>query len=275
MRNFYVVYFRHLFFLTLFCFCFLFNNILSAQENNFVLRINAGGPEITYNGELFSADQNFVGGTMYVNNSAQVPDLYKTERSSPSQIFSYEIPLQNGDYTVNLHFAEIYWGATGGGAGGVGKRIFDVSIEGSLVLDNYDINADVGPQTVVTKSFPVTVSDGQLNIDFSALASIGGVDQPKVSGIEVIGNTLSINDSSLDKINIYTNYTEKTIVVIGHLEAHTNFELYDIQGRLVHTTKLNTDSLKQTLDVSRFASGIYVVKLKNNSQLKTQKIILK
>ena len=58
---------------------------VTAEEpisNGFALRINAGGPEVVHNGDTFSADQNFVGGKVYVNTSAQVPPLYQTERSA-------------------------------------------------------------------------------------------------------------------------------------------------------------------------------------------------
>ena len=58
------------------------------------------------------------------------------------------IPITNGTYNVKLHFAEIYWGAaepngdpTGGGTG---SRVFDVDIEGQVVLNDYDIFEEVG-----------------------------------------------------------------------------------------------------------------------------------
>ena len=157
--------------------------------NNFALRINAGGPEITHDGKLFSADQFFQGGMSFSNTNAQVPALFQTERTASPPTFDYQIPVTNGDYTIILHFAEIYWGASGGGPGGIGQRIFDVSIENTLVLDNYDINADVGAETVVAKSFDTNVTDGVLNINFSALTSDGGVNQPKISAIEIIGSS--------------------------------------------------------------------------------------
>ncbi|MEX0289129.1 MAG: PKD domain-containing protein [Flavobacteriaceae bacterium] len=156
------------------------------QGPTFPLRINAGGPEVSYNGEVFEEDVYFQDGQAFSNNSAAVVDLFKTERTSPQKTFNYSIPASNGDYTVILHFAEIYWGATGGGPGGVGSRIFDVSIEGVVVLDDYDIVADVGSETAVEKSFEVTVTDGQLNLNFSSLVAVGGEDQPKVSAIEVL-----------------------------------------------------------------------------------------
>lgn len=174
-----------------------------AQGPTFPLRINAGGPDLNHNGDLFVADNYFLNGQSFANTSAQVPVLFQTERTNSQPSFDYQIPVPNGNYEVVLHFAEIYWGATGGGVGGVGKRIFDVSIEGSLVLDDYDIVADVGSETPIAKSFNVTVSDGQLGLNFSALASTGGVNQPKVSAIEVQvdGNAAPVAVASATPLN--------------------------------------------------------------------------
>ncbi len=152
----------------------------------FPLRINAGGPILIHSGDTFSNDNYFGNGTSFENASAQVPPLFQTERTNSQPSFDYQIPVPNGDYAVVLHFAEIYWGATGGGVGEVGKRIFDVNIEGALVMDDYDIFADVGAETPVAKTFNVTVNDGQLDLNFSALAATGGVNQAKVSAIEVL-----------------------------------------------------------------------------------------
>ena len=154
-------------------------------NGTFPLRINAGGPEITHDGEQFLADQLYQGGMVFSNTDAQVDPLYQTERTASSPAFDYNIPVPDGDYTVVLHFAEIYWGATGGGPGGIGNRIFDVSIENSLVMDNYDIYADAGAESPVTKSFDINITDEELNIHFSALGTEGGVNQPKISAIEV------------------------------------------------------------------------------------------
>ena len=116
--------------------------------------------------------------------------LYQTEIGGSkdtdggyTSAFAYNLPVSDGNYTVELHFAEIYWGASANpkGTGGAGQRVFDVSIEGATPpqLDDYDINADVGPSTAVVKTFPgVSVNDGNLTIDFSA-----SVNRPKVSGV--------------------------------------------------------------------------------------------
>ncbi len=59
--------------------------------------------------------------------------------------------------------------------------MFNVSLEGQLVLPNYDIVADVGDQTGTMKEFTGIVSDGDINIDFSHV-----VENPLINGIEII-----------------------------------------------------------------------------------------
>ncbi|WP_277481372.1 malectin domain-containing carbohydrate-binding protein [Catalinimonas alkaloidigena] len=161
------------------------------------IRINAGGGQINAFGETFVADQYFNGnGKSYANTNitsiagTSFDELYLTERSTLQnlQSFAYNIPVTTGTYLVRLHFAEIYFGATSGGAGGAGKRIFSVSAEGNAIpgLSNYDIIADVGSMTAVVKEVEIQVSDGTLNLNFSA-----SVNQPKLSAIEVLGLTAS------------------------------------------------------------------------------------
>ncbi len=157
-----------------------------------VLRINAGGPTVTYGDNTFIADDYFSGnGKSYANinitdilNTEQ-DEIYKTERSTNSnlQSFNYSVPVTNGTYELNLHFAEIYFGATNGGAGGAGKRVFNISIEGEPVLSNFDLNAEEAPMTAIIKTFTTEVTDEVLNMTFSA-----SVNQPKVSAIEIFGN---------------------------------------------------------------------------------------
>lgn len=180
-------------------------------QTNLSLRVNAGGPQLTHNGDVFFADQYFVGGKIYENTSAQVPTLYQTERSADPPTFDYTIPVDNGQYEVTLHFADIYYGATGGGIGGIGKRVFDVTIEGVLVLDNYDIYAEVGGQTVTTKTYTVTVGDSSLDLYFSALTADGGTNQPKLSALEVAGIPSSDTQDPTAPTLSSTGETETTV----------------------------------------------------------------
>ncbi|MCB5280981.1 MULTISPECIES: malectin domain-containing carbohydrate-binding protein [unclassified Arthrobacter] len=154
------------------------------------LRINAGGPALVSGGVSWLADQYFTGGKAFTNSAATAiagttdDVLYTTERSATADggSFGYAVPVTAaGAYTVRLHFAEIWFGAAGGGPGGAGKRIFSANLEGGAVeLANYDIFADVGAASAAVKEFTVNVTNGVLNLDFTAT-----VNQPKVSAIEI------------------------------------------------------------------------------------------
>ncbi|WP_375434373.1 malectin domain-containing carbohydrate-binding protein [uncultured Hymenobacter sp.] len=148
-----------------------------------VYRIRAGGGQITTSLGTFLADQSYqpVPGNTYSTSSpigGTTDDaLYQSERYGNP--FSYAFAVSSGkQYRVVLHFAEVF-------ATAIGQRMFDVSIEGTKVLDNYDIFKKAGALNATTETFTVSVADDQLNINFSALASEGGVENAKVSAIEI------------------------------------------------------------------------------------------
>jgi hypothetical protein len=181
----------------------------SATMPTVATRINAGGSAVTTGGFTWNADQYFVGGQTYTNPQvtqiANTTDdvLYESHRSSTTNLgsFSYAIPVPaSGTYSVRLHFAEIYWGAPGGGPGGVGKRVFSANLEGGAVeLANYDITADVGTLAAAVKTFDVSVSDGTLDILFTAT-----VDRPEISAIEISPPNAAPGARSVAKINFQT-----------------------------------------------------------------------
>jgi glucose/arabinose dehydrogenase len=161
-------------------------NFILTVENGSGIRMNSGGPVFQHNGVTFDADKYYKGGGTYVNNNiadiagTDLDALYKTERNNA---FGYEVPLAPGTYTVRLHFAEIYFGATGGGQGGAGKRVFNVLIEGQPMLSNFDVYAEAGgAMKALVKQFQITVGDGILNINFVKV-----IQNPKVSAVEIVG----------------------------------------------------------------------------------------
>lgn len=88
-------------------------------------------------------------GSAFVEGAAD-PVLYSKERYGN---FSYAIPVDNGRYTVALHFAETYWGFDNPGGGGVGTRIFDVFCNGMALLRNFDIYKEAGGSRALVKTF--------------------------------------------------------------------------------------------------------------------------
>ena len=88
-------------------------------------------------------------------------------------------------------------------------------------------------------------------------------------------SALSITDSDFDGVSIYTHQSNKTVTIAGQLTEGTSANVYDIQGRVVASKALASNTTLQTIDVSNLNTGVYIVKLANGNTVKTQKIILK
>ncbi|MGB7342221.1 MAG: malectin domain-containing carbohydrate-binding protein, partial [Phototrophicaceae bacterium] len=90
--------------------------------------------------------------------------------------------LPSGDYIVDLYFAEIFQNVQAGGTpGGVGDRVFDIVLEGTLIRDDFDLFAipePDAPLTAIVVTEAVTITDGALTVDFTASA-----DNAKISAI--------------------------------------------------------------------------------------------
>ncbi len=80
---------------------------------------------------------------------------------------SYQFPLPDGTYRVELYFTEP-WHGTGGGAGTdcEGLRIFDVAVNGKTVVDDLDIWAECGHDVALKRVVDVEVKGGKLVVDF-------------------------------------------------------------------------------------------------------------
>src|SRR5215469_5030273 len=106
--------------------------------------------------------------------------VYRSERWAPS---TYTIPnlTPGASFTVRLHFAETAFTAAG-------QRAFNVAINGTTVLANYDIFADAGAQFKATeKVFSANAdSSGKITIAFTAGTNGAPHTNPSLRGIEVI-----------------------------------------------------------------------------------------
>lgn len=148
------------------------------QPGGLVFAVNAGGEEftasngVTYQADSFGAGNSFRTGAEIAGTDDDT--LYQSETWG-SGGFTYEIPLENGTYDVELNFAEIW-----GGAQSAGARVFDIFIEGKQVFDDLDITDTAGFNTAVSLIGQVEVTDGSLTITTS-----GEVQNPKISAFSV------------------------------------------------------------------------------------------
>ena len=140
------------------------------------IRINSGGSSYTdSSGQVWSADAYFTGGTA-ASYTATVsgtsdPTLYQSERFAKT--LTYNIPVANGTYDVTLAFSEMVFNAAG-------QRVFNVTIEGQPVLQNFDIWALVGKNAALQRTFTTVVTDGTLNI-----VGTGNKNNAKLSAIQI------------------------------------------------------------------------------------------
>ncbi|KAK9057098.1 hypothetical protein SSX86_024465 [Deinandra increscens subsp. villosa] len=155
--------------------------------------INCGGPRITSSTRLLhEEDDEALGAATYyvtpekrwgvsnvgqsdsprfnVSSSRQFSntsdsELFKTARVSAGSLRYYGLGLENGNYTVTLHFAELEmqdeltWQSTG-------RRVFDIYLQGSRVFQDFDIKRAAGGLSFspVSRKATVQVSDNYLEI---------------------------------------------------------------------------------------------------------------
>lgn len=87
--------------------------------------------------------------------------------------------------------------------------------------------------------------------------------------------TLDAGSTALEALSIYTVSSLSTIVISGQLYSEPKAYLYDLQGRLVLSQNLDVSQRVNSIDVSKLSAGTYVIKVVNDQQIKTQKLVIK
>jgi hypothetical protein len=150
---------------------------IRANEANFV----------DANGTRWSGDRYFIDGRTWTygnpESGPKIPPLYTGERHGN---FSYAIPVTPGSYTVKLHFLETFFSPLIPAAHchGVGCRIFDVTCNGVMLLQDFDVVREApGAFQPVVREFHGLHPNGQgkLLISFSPK-----VNYAEVRAIEVL-----------------------------------------------------------------------------------------
>src|SRR5437016_4196999 len=99
----------------------------------------------TKDGKPWGADSHFIRGQRVTRaeaiKGAADPELYMGERYGN---FVYSIPVAPGQYTATLLFCETWFGPRKPAGGGAGDRVFDVYMNGTALLRNFDIFKEAG-----------------------------------------------------------------------------------------------------------------------------------
>ncbi|XP_019190172.1 PREDICTED: probable leucine-rich repeat receptor-like serine/threonine-protein kinase At3g14840 isoform X2 [Ipomoea nil] len=183
--------------------------------------INCGGGNVLIGDTTYDADQDSSGPAKFVSNrenwvtsntgyfwdrNLTLPDytttntsvikgkdseIYQTARLSPLSLTYYGRCLANGNYTVKLHFAEIVL-RENRSFQSLGRRIFDVYIQGERKLKDFDIETEAqGVDKVLVKQFQAVVNNKTLEVRFeyagkgTSAAPRKGIYGPLISAISV------------------------------------------------------------------------------------------
>lgn len=135
--------------------------------------INAGGSSVVSQGQTWAVDTSYVSGATQTSktNTSFTNPIYQTERYGN---MTYQFTVPNGQYSVTLKFAEIFFTRRN-------QRVFNVAINGSSVISHLDLVATAGYMKPYDLTFPVTVSNGKISIVFSSV-----INNPKINGIQIV-----------------------------------------------------------------------------------------
>jgi beta-glucanase (GH16 family) len=156
------------------------SNEMAVSLGAYAVAVNSGGSAAGQ----FSADANVTGGIIGAVSSAPIDTsglvapapqaVYQAERYG-NMTYTFPGLISGVTYKVRLHSAETYWDA-------VGERRFNVTINGTQVLSNFDIIAAAGaPNKAVIHEFNTVANGGQIVVQYSTVT-----DNARASGIEII-----------------------------------------------------------------------------------------
>ena len=195
------------------------NSVLKPNEElNYIYRVNCGGPDYTDTfGNLWQADRHRSSDTSWGSKSwtddfGIIPHFYASQRRTFDPIkgtnnwklfqafrygrdkLSFEFPLDDGEYIVELYFIEPWYG-TGSGLNCEGWRLFDIAINDKIVTIDLDIWKEAGHDYALKKEFKVNVIGGELKINFPGIAS----GQAIISAIAIASENPDVNTAPQSK----------------------------------------------------------------------------
>lgn len=261
---------------------------------NLHVRINAGGNQVTTSGQTWTASQGF-SNSLNRNTTQNIQGtsdgiLYQTfciSNANLATLFFAYPNLPPGSYRIRLHFVETYWGVQV--AGGAGKRVFSVNVEGSTPthLQNIDFNAIASPLTAIVRETTVNVSDGTLNMSF-----IPSVDRPSVAAIEIIqeaaSSTARVEESHIawrelitppmlsPEVKVYPNpFSEQfSIEFQDFISGKAKIRLYNSWGQTIEEKEVWVGmSGKQEISLPLLSEGLYFLEVQTEQFSKVLRIV--
>jgi hypothetical protein len=260
---------------------------------SFTVRTNAGGIDfVDSGGKLFVADRVYVAGSFgYSGGSSRITSsaisgtnddlLYQAFRVGAPFSYSFD-GLPVNDYLVTLYFQDP-------SSTGSGQRVFDVSAESIVRLNDFDIFASTpGRLTAHTETFTVHVADGQLSLSFVKVTGAS----PLVCAVEVIATVAKSGDRADEARNVpprfelcqnYPNPFNPETAIRYTLteESWVQLRIYNILGEEVKTLvdEVQEEGYKtvvwngQDNSGELVSSGVYLCRIHAGTFVETRKMV--
>ena len=160
-----------------------------------VYRWNAGTSTVaaTDGGPDWVADAGAVTGSAKLsspisswNLDASVPgttpaDIFAQEYWGDSEAAGMSLEFGDGALEPGRYAVRLYMGNGYVGTNDPGERVFDVSVEDQVFLDDLDLSGTFGHQVGGMREWRGTVDDGTIDIAFDHV-----VENPLINGVEII-----------------------------------------------------------------------------------------
>jgi hypothetical protein len=182
-----------------------FSITVNLAPGTILYRINAGGSQVTAvdSGPDWAEDSEGspsllhdggtnVGAFPWVSGAPDgtVPPTTPRDPNDPAQM-SWNFPVPSAtSLEVRLYFRNGYIGTND-----AGERVFDVVLEGTTVLDNFDLSGSVGHDIGTMRSF-IVPSDGNIDLDFGKVE-----ENPLINGVEIVVAGAPADDDLVYRIN--------------------------------------------------------------------------
>ena len=272
---------------------------LIAPGQAFFVKAKTGGGLIDFTTEMRSVGtaDDFIPGRQTISNLASCKiHLISSDHKTSTQIYfiegttrgldnGYDAATYTGDMTDFSLFSNLVEDNTG----------LDLAIQTLPYNDFNDIIIPLGMKTEAGVELTIGIDDistlpsnikvyledseantwtllNDSNYIFSPSKVLNGVGR---FYLHYASTTLSAQGSQWNKLQIFQTKTPNKIVIKGVLKDDTTAHLYDIQGRLVMTKILNQSNNFNYLDVAMMSPGIYLIKVFNDSRVKTQKVVIR
>ncbi|WP_460514670.1 malectin domain-containing carbohydrate-binding protein [Cyclobacterium sediminis] len=156
-------------------------NTPNGSQHELYYHTGEGGP-IEFDGQTFERiKSDFIissNSSTFKNTNASNEQLFQSERFANE--LTFQIPVENGAYTIKTFHNELYFGK-GGATAKEGNRVFDIYLEEELVKDAFDLFAYSNNAEEILTFESVEITDGLLD-----LRLIASANNATISGIAII-----------------------------------------------------------------------------------------